>query len=256
MTLSGQDVVRHTLESNSNIVEVEVEYRKGNKAKYNLLPGNSSSRQAQIDRLLEIVRWEKVEEVEIEYVDGYKEEIDLEAKLDVKHKSKSESTTPEETVVATVTEAAVEEVAAEEETKEEEPIADVPVVETESVSEPTASVAQEEIAHPPVKIVSNSAHTAAPGPEPVAAPASAPMLPSPDAAYNRASLTQPRRRRSRQALRKPPLRRKSRLRKKNRSIARSRGTSRPLSAKKVVGMKRTARKSSRRGIPSKALLFI
>lgn len=80
MTVSGKDVVRQSLEANSNIVEVEVEYRKGNKAKYNLLPGNSSSRQSQIERLLSAVNWDKVEEVEIEYVDGYKEEIDLEAK--------------------------------------------------------------------------------------------------------------------------------------------------------------------------------
>lgn len=80
--MSGQDVVRRALEGNANIVEVEVEYRKGKKAKYDLFPGNSPSRQAQIERLLESVKWEKVEEVEMEHADGYKEELDLEAELD------------------------------------------------------------------------------------------------------------------------------------------------------------------------------
>ena len=77
--MSGQDAVRYTLENEPNIVEVEVEYRKGNKAKFDLPPGHSSHRQALIDRLLAAVRWEKAEEVEIEYVDGRKKEIDLEA---------------------------------------------------------------------------------------------------------------------------------------------------------------------------------
>lgn len=79
--MSGQDAVRYTLENEPNIVEVEVEYRKGNKAKFVLPPGHSSHRQALIDRLLAAVRWEKAEEVEIEYVDGRKKEIDLEADI-------------------------------------------------------------------------------------------------------------------------------------------------------------------------------
>lgn len=86
--MSGQDVVRQTLEGEPRIVEVEVEYRKGNKAKFDLVPGDSATRQAQIDRLIEAVKWGKVEEVEIEFIDGKKKEIDLEVK-GAKKKSKS-----------------------------------------------------------------------------------------------------------------------------------------------------------------------
>lgn len=173
--MSGQDVIRQALEGEPRIVEVEVEYRKGNKMKFDLLPGDSATRQAQIDRLIEAVKWGKVEEVEIEFVDGTKKEIDLEVK-GAKKKSKSgeeaeaavlgETETPAEASTETVaeeSETAMTEAVAE---TESDPAADEAAettVETtaetteetpaETTAEGTTTVHEPIVFQPPIEIV-------------------------------------------------------------------------------------------------------
>ncbi|MFC5531154.1 hypothetical protein [Cohnella yongneupensis] len=164
--MSGQDVVRQTLEGDSNIVEVEVEYRKGSKAKYNLVPGNSSTRQSQIDRLLEAVRWEKVEEVEIEYVDGYKEEIDLEYKPR-KNKKSGTKEVAEEPVEEPTTEIVA--------VLAEDPPTGIELPDT--ISEPILETRREEEAnavHPPVELAPQTV-------SPPSAPIVTPVLHFPEA---------------------------------------------------------------------------
>ncbi|WP_035119561.1 hypothetical protein [Cohnella panacarvi] len=253
MTLSGQDVVRQTLEGNPNIVEVEVEYRKGNKDTFNLLPGNSASRQDQIDRLLDKVRWEKVEEVEIEYVDGYKDEIDLEAKLDVQQQPESEPAPADETVDVALTETAAEARSADEPVAEARS-ADEPVAEAQSADE---SVAEAQITDGPA---SGAAHEetrtpVAPDPQPttvvaetVAAPAATPPAHPPAPA-----VAPIRRVRRRKAARKPRLRRRSRTRVTKRPVTgRRSNTLSGARVRKNVG-KTTARRRRRLTRP---ILFI
>ncbi|MFD0673298.1 hypothetical protein [Cohnella sp. GCM10027633] len=264
--MSGNDVVRQALEGDSNIVEIEVEYRKGNKAKYNLLPGNSSQRQSQIERLLSAVKWEKVEEVEIEYVDGYKKEIDLDAKP-----RKNKKTAEALTIAETTADDTLETAAAETWT---DPIAEVEErleereAEALTESEQPAAVVSETVAHTSAPILIEPEETAerkpifTPGI--ATAPASSPVRHYPDSLDDSGHTGRSHRRRRRRKLRKSrKIRTGSWLKKRKRCVkskvrsckrVRSRNkrckkkTYRPLLAVRAAG--------SGRNNPSKALLYV
>lgn len=262
--MSGKDVVRQTLEGEPNIVEVEVEYRKGSKAKYNLLPGNSAQRQSQIDRLLSVVNWDKVEEVEIEYVDGYKEEIDLEAKPR-KNKKGSES----EPIVAAIAdetpESATAEISADPIFPGGEQIPDpIEVIVEERAAEAAEereAEAKESVIHyeAPILVEPEVAHQPFVAHAPIAAPtpAASPARQYPDSA-DQSSYSGRSRRRSKRNLRKSRKCRKTgikkakvracnrvRPRKRKHGLTKKRG---PLHIVKLSGV--------RRNNPARALLFV